>query len=223
MLARYPLKNMYKEQDGFEVVFLCGGCAEDGFLEEAFEAHRLSSKKIIYMGRVNVTPAKVPKQIVEFKARKLGKIKLHSAQTVRLMMLSGHYVLGPEIVNNGECYISRSGVLFFLYAYFSPDSFHTHRGLFHYSVAVRELLHGGYNAFNASDYCLQVVSVQMLTSWRHMPRLARILKQEKWMFGWCIGCFSTSLRQIAREAARSTTCSGRSETVSLTSAPGRKP
>jgi hypothetical protein len=98
---RYALKNMHKEQDGFEVVYTCGGCAEEGFIQEAFEAHRLASKKLVYMGRINVTPAKVPKQLVEFRCRHLGNLKLHAAQTLRLMLLSGYYVLGPEMVNNG--------------------------------------------------------------------------------------------------------------------------
>jgi hypothetical protein len=92
---------MNKEQEGWELAYVCGGCAEDGFIDEAFEAHRLASKKLIYMGRIPVTPAKLPKQMVEFRTKRLGKLKLHSAQILRLMLLSGYYVLGPEMVNNG--------------------------------------------------------------------------------------------------------------------------
>jgi hypothetical protein len=92
---------MHKEQDGWDLVYACGGCAEDGFIEAAFEAHRLCSKKLIYMGRNNITPAKLPKQMVEFKSKRLGKLKLHSAQLLRIMLLSGHFVLGPEMVNSG--------------------------------------------------------------------------------------------------------------------------
>jgi hypothetical protein len=92
---------MHKEQDGFEIVYTCGGCAEDGFIEDAFDCYRLVSKKLIYVGRVSVTPAKLPRQLAEFKARHMHSLKLHPAQTLRLMLLSGHYVLGSEMVNNG--------------------------------------------------------------------------------------------------------------------------
>jgi hypothetical protein len=105
---------MHKDQDGWELVYACGGCAEYGFIEAAlaFEAHRLCSKKLIYMGRNNITPAKLPKQMVEFKSKRLGKLKLHSAQLLRIMLLSGHFVLGPEMVNNGVC----SGILWSWFA-----------------------------------------------------------------------------------------------------------
>jgi hypothetical protein len=92
---------MHKEQDGFEIVYTCGGCAEDGFIKDAFDRYRLVSKKLIYVGRVNVTPAKLPRQLAEFKDRHMHSLKLHPAQTLRFMLLSGHYVLDSEMVNNG--------------------------------------------------------------------------------------------------------------------------
>ena len=72
------------------------------FIEESFEAHRLASKKLIYMGRGSATPGKLPRHLVEFRSRRLGKLKLHAAQLLRLMLVSGYYVLGPVMVSNGE-------------------------------------------------------------------------------------------------------------------------
>jgi hypothetical protein len=66
------------------------------------------SKKLIYVGRVSVTPLKLPRQLVEFKARHMQSLKLHPAQTLRFMLLSGRYVLGPEMVNNGVHSILKS-------------------------------------------------------------------------------------------------------------------
>ena len=72
---RYTLKNKNKEQDGLDIVYTCGGCADDSFIEEAFEAYRLASKKRIHMGIVSVTPGKLPRQLVEFRFRRLCKLK----------------------------------------------------------------------------------------------------------------------------------------------------
>jgi hypothetical protein len=105
-VCSYNVKNMHKEQDGFEIVYNCGSCAEDGFIDDALECYRLVSKKLIYVGLVSVTPAKLPRQLAEFKARHMRKLDLHPAQTLRFMLLSGHYVLGPEMVNNGAMFSS---------------------------------------------------------------------------------------------------------------------
>jgi hypothetical protein len=109
--CRHTVKNMHKERDGLEIVYTCGSCSEDGFIEDAFECYRLVSRKLIYIGRVSVTAAKLPRQLAEYKARHMRSLQLHPAQKLRFMLLSGHYVLGPEMVNNGvvikSCCVSK--------------------------------------------------------------------------------------------------------------------
>jgi hypothetical protein len=46
---------MHMKQDGIEIVYTCGGCAEDGFIADAFDSYRLVSKEVIEVGRVSVT------------------------------------------------------------------------------------------------------------------------------------------------------------------------
>jgi hypothetical protein len=97
----YTVKNKELNQEGWGVVYACGGCAEDDFIERAFLAHKVASRKQIYVGKVPVNPNNVAKKIVEFRARNLRSLDMHPAQYMRLMCNSGHYVLAPEMVNGG--------------------------------------------------------------------------------------------------------------------------
>jgi hypothetical protein len=88
-------------QEGWGVMYVCGGCEEDDFIERAFLAHKLASKKQIFVGKIPLKPTNCSRNIVQFAAKQLRSIEMHPAQYVRLMSNSGHYVLGPEMVSNG--------------------------------------------------------------------------------------------------------------------------
>jgi hypothetical protein len=80
---------------------VCGGAEADDFIDEAFASWRLSSKTQIFVGRASLTDKNLARKMCEFKARQLRSLKLHPIQTIRLMCLSGHYVLGPELASKG--------------------------------------------------------------------------------------------------------------------------
>jgi hypothetical protein len=100
-MCSYTVKNKELKQEGWGVVYVCGGCAEDDFIEQAFLAHKVASRKQIYVGKVPVKPSNVAKKIVEFRARNLRFLEMHPAQYMRLMCNSGHYVLAPEMATGG--------------------------------------------------------------------------------------------------------------------------
>jgi hypothetical protein len=97
----YTLKNKELGQEGWGVMYVCGGCAEDDFIENAFLAHRLACKKQIYVGKIAMNPTNTARNIVQFRAKQMRSLKMHPAQYARLMSNSGHYVLGPEMVASG--------------------------------------------------------------------------------------------------------------------------
>jgi hypothetical protein len=99
--CRYTLKNKDLQQEGWGVMYACGGCAEDDFIDKAFLAHKLACKKQIYVGKINLKPTTTARSIVQFRAKQCRPLNMHPAQTVRLMSNSGHYVLGPEMVVSG--------------------------------------------------------------------------------------------------------------------------
>jgi hypothetical protein len=96
-MRRYTVKNKELNQEGWAVVYVCGGCAEDDFIAQAFSGHKVSSRKQIYVGKVPVKPSTVNRKLVEFRARHLRSLDMHPAQVVCLMCNSGHYVLAPEM------------------------------------------------------------------------------------------------------------------------------
>ena len=98
VLYRYTLKNKELEQEGWDIIWVCGGCAAEDFVERAFLAHKLASKKQIYVGKIPMKPTHTAKHMVQFRARQLRSLEMHPAQYARLMSNSGHYVLGPEMV-----------------------------------------------------------------------------------------------------------------------------
>lgn len=95
------MKNKDLEHDGWGVMYACGGCAEDDFIEEAFLAWKVSSKKRIFVGKNPIKPTNAAKSIVEFRGRQLRSVPMHPEQYVRLMSNSGMYILGPEMVASG--------------------------------------------------------------------------------------------------------------------------
>lgn len=98
---RYTVKNKELEQEGWDVVYACGGCTEDNFIDDAYLAWRVSSKKRIFIGKHAIKPTNAAKTIVEFRGRQLRSLQMHPAQYVRLMSNSGLYILGPEMVASG--------------------------------------------------------------------------------------------------------------------------
>jgi hypothetical protein len=80
---------------------VCGGCEEDDFIERAFRAHKLASKKQIFVGKIPIKPTNAARHIVQFTTKQLRSLDMHPAQYVRLMSNSGHYVLAPEMVASG--------------------------------------------------------------------------------------------------------------------------
>lgn len=78
-----------------------GGCAEDDFIEQAYLAWKVSSKKRIFVGKHPIKPTNAAKSIVEFHGRQLRSLQMHPAQYVRLMSNCGMYILGPEMVASG--------------------------------------------------------------------------------------------------------------------------
>jgi hypothetical protein len=104
-LCRYCVK--YKNiagrlgQENWRIVYVCGGCAEDDWLEAAYQAWRVCSKTQIFAGRVLLTVANLARKMLEFKARHLRTLKLHPVQLLRLMLLSGYYALGPDMTLSG--------------------------------------------------------------------------------------------------------------------------
>ena len=83
---------MYKRQ---------GGCDDDNFVEEAFLAWKVSSKKRIFIGKHAIKPRNAAKTFVGFRGRQLRSLQMHPAQYARLMSNSGMYILGPEMVASG--------------------------------------------------------------------------------------------------------------------------
>jgi hypothetical protein len=100
-LCSYPLKNKNLGQDGWGVMYACGGCESDEFIEQAFLAHKLSSKRQIFVGKMPIKPTNAARSIVQFRAKQMRSLKMHPAQYGRLMSNSGTYVLGPEMVASG--------------------------------------------------------------------------------------------------------------------------
>jgi hypothetical protein len=82
-------------------MYMCVGCEEDDLIERAFLAHKLASKKQIFVGKISMKPTNAARNIVQFRAKQLRSLSMHPAQSVRLMYNSGQYVLGPEMVCNG--------------------------------------------------------------------------------------------------------------------------
>jgi hypothetical protein len=80
---------------------VCGGAEEDGFIDKAFEAWRLQATNSPFVGRVSVTEKYLSRKMTEFKATQLSTLQLHPAQTIRFMVLSGFYMLGPELASKG--------------------------------------------------------------------------------------------------------------------------
>lgn len=105
--CRYSVKHAYSNQSGWKVLWTCGGCSDDRWLEDALAAWRVASTTQMYVGRIPLTRSNLAKKMVEFKARHLRPLQLHPVQTVRLMCLSGHYVLSSELVEGViyVCYI----------------------------------------------------------------------------------------------------------------------
>jgi hypothetical protein len=99
--CRYTLKNKELNQDVWGVMYVCGGCEEDDFIERAFRAHNLASKKQIFVGKIPIKPTNAARHVVQFTAKQLRSISMHPAQYVRLMSNSGHYVLAPEMAASG--------------------------------------------------------------------------------------------------------------------------
>ena len=99
--CRYTVKNKELDQEGWDVVYACGGCREENFIGEAYLAWRVSSKKRIFIGKHAIKPTNAAKTIVEFRGRQLRSLQMHPAQYVRLMLNSGLYILGPEMVASG--------------------------------------------------------------------------------------------------------------------------
>jgi hypothetical protein len=60
------LENKELNQDGWGVMYVCGGCEEDDFIKRAFLAHKLASKKQIFAGKIPVKPANAARNIVQF-------------------------------------------------------------------------------------------------------------------------------------------------------------
>lgn len=98
---RYCVKHKDDKQPGWELVYTCGGCDTDNWMEEAFNAWRVANKSQIFVGRIALTPSNILRKISEFKARNLRTLSLHASQIVRLMLLQGNYVLSPELAANG--------------------------------------------------------------------------------------------------------------------------
>jgi hypothetical protein len=95
------VKHKNDQQPGWEIVYTCGGCDADDWIEEAFNAWRVANKTQIFVGRISLTPSNVSRKIAEFKARNLRTLQLHPAQIVRFMCLQGSYVLSAEMVATG--------------------------------------------------------------------------------------------------------------------------
>jgi nickel-dependent lactate racemase len=105
-VCRYCVKHKNDQQPGWEIVYTCGGCDADDWIEEAFNAWRVANKTQIFVGRISLTPSNVSRKIAEFKARNLRTLQLHPAQIVRFMCLQGSYVLSAEMVATGAITIS---------------------------------------------------------------------------------------------------------------------
>jgi hypothetical protein len=67
--CRYTLKNKDLQQEGWGVMYACGGCAEDDSFDKAFLAHTLACKKQIHVGKVNLKPTTTARSIVQFRAK----------------------------------------------------------------------------------------------------------------------------------------------------------
>lgn len=107
--CRYTLKNKELDLEGWDIIWVCGGCAADGFVERAFLSHKLASKKQMFVDKIPMKPTNTAKHMMQFRARQLRSLEMHPAQFARLMSNSRHYVLGPEMVNGGA---SRSVVAY---------------------------------------------------------------------------------------------------------------
>jgi hypothetical protein len=86
------------------VQWVCGGAEEDGFIDKVFEAWRLQAKSSPFVGRVSVTEKNLARKMVDFHAGQLSTLELHPVQTIRFMVLSGFYMLGPELASKGALY-----------------------------------------------------------------------------------------------------------------------
>jgi hypothetical protein len=95
------LKNKELGQEGWAIIYACGGCEDEDFIEQAFLAHKVACKQQIYVGKVGIKPSYAAKHMVQFRAKHMRTESCHPAQFGRLMSNSGLYVFAPEMVGNG--------------------------------------------------------------------------------------------------------------------------
>jgi hypothetical protein len=80
----------------FEVPWSCGGMVDDEARRSAYRAYKLSAKRTAFVHRTQLTPENYAERMVQYKQKHFGNLPLHPAQTIRLMVLSGHFVLSPK-------------------------------------------------------------------------------------------------------------------------------
>jgi hypothetical protein len=122
-MCGYTLKNKEFNQDGWGVMYVCGGCEEDDVIERAFRANKLARKNQISVGKIPIKPTNAARHIEHDTAKQLRFLSMHPVQHiglgasrectfvrenasrectyVRLMSNSGHYVIAPEMVASG--------------------------------------------------------------------------------------------------------------------------
>lgn len=99
-LFRYSLKAWGIEAD-FEIPWSCGGMLTQDARKQAYRAHKLVSKRTAFVHRTQLTPDNYAERMVQYKQKHFGNLKLHPVQTVRLMILSGHFVLSSKWATPG--------------------------------------------------------------------------------------------------------------------------
>jgi hypothetical protein len=61
----------------------------------ACRAHKLAAKRTAFAHRTHLTPDNIAERMVMYTQKHFGNLPLHPIQAIRLMVLSGHFVLSP--------------------------------------------------------------------------------------------------------------------------------
>jgi hypothetical protein len=75
-MCRYTLKIKDVNQEGWRVMYVCEECDEDDFIEQAFLAHKLASKKQTLVGKIPLKPTNASRSIVQFAAKQLRSLDM---------------------------------------------------------------------------------------------------------------------------------------------------
>jgi hypothetical protein len=68
----------------------------------AYQAHKLAAKRTAFAHRTHLTPDNIAERMVMYTQKHFGNLPLHPMQAIRLMILSGHFVLSPKWTSPGN-------------------------------------------------------------------------------------------------------------------------